>query len=67
MTECLCTESAIVLGCDIHDAAMRPPARLSPDCRDGNHGKCDGLAWDLDLDETVPCECSRCLCGNQLA
>jgi hypothetical protein len=30
---------------------------LSPDCRDGNHFKCDGVAWDLKADEPTQCEC----------
>lgn len=29
----------------------------SPDCRDGNHGKCPGEAWDMERDEETPCEC----------
>jgi hypothetical protein len=57
--DCFCTEAAIVLGCPIHDADARP-ARLpvySPDCRDGNHQKCDGAAWDLNTDALAPCGC----------
>jgi hypothetical protein len=30
---------------------------MSPDCRDGNHQKCDGTAWDDDADEETTCEC----------
>lgn len=30
---------------------------LSPDCRDGNHHKCDGTAWSLLLDDRVQCDC----------
>lgn len=30
---------------------------LSPDCRDGNHTKCDGIGWSLDLDAHSPCQC----------
>lgn len=29
---------------------------LSPDCRDGNHQKCDGTAWSLELDDRVQCD-----------
>jgi hypothetical protein len=32
-------------------------ALLSPDCRDGNHFKCDGVAWNLQTDEPGQCEC----------
>jgi hypothetical protein len=31
----------------------------SPDCRDENHRKCDGVAWDLLADQ--PCDCG-CPC-----
>ena len=31
---------------------------LSPDCRDGNHGKCDGVAWDLEGDKPSNCNCA---------
>lgn len=34
--------------------------RLSPDCRDGNHQKCDRLAWNEEADETDYCMCD---CG----
>jgi hypothetical protein len=30
---------------------------LSPDCRDGNHTKCPGRAWNLILDDEVDCDC----------
>lgn len=33
---------------------------LSPDCRDGNHGKCDGVAWDEEKDEPTGCTCKEC-------
>lgn len=33
---------------------------LSPDCRDGNHTKCDGIAWDVEADGYAPCECTDC-------
>lgn len=33
---------------------------LSPDCRDGNHQKCDGVAWDLVADLPTACGCK---CG----
>lgn len=29
----------------------------SPDCRDGNHNKCDGTAWDLQTDAETRCSC----------
>jgi hypothetical protein len=35
---------------------------VSPDCRDGNHTKCDGQAWDEDRDELAGCRC-KCGCG----
>src|ERR1043166_866359 len=37
-------------------AEPRPPA-LSPDCRDQNHTKCDGVAWDEEADEPTNCQC----------
>ncbi|URC18088.1 hypothetical protein QEO76_gp49 [Arthrobacter phage Cole] len=37
---------------------------LSPDCRDGNHTKCDGVAWDLELDGPSACECD-CQCNGK--
>lgn len=40
--------------------------RLSPDCRDGNHGKCDGVAWNLETDAPDFCQCS-CGCGQPAA
>ncbi len=36
----------------------------SPDCRDENHGKCDGVAWDLELDIPSACECD-CQCNGK--
>jgi hypothetical protein len=30
---------------------------VSPDCRDANCGKCDGVAWDLVADAPTDCEC----------
>jgi hypothetical protein len=32
---------------------------VSPDCRDDNHGKCQGYGWDLEFDamDTCPCTC----------
>lgn len=30
---------------------------LSPDCRDGNHRKCDEKAWDEIEDEPTECGC----------
>lgn len=30
---------------------------ISPDCRDGNHQKCDGIAWDMAADEATSCKC----------
>lgn len=38
---------------------------LSPDCRDNNHQKCDGLAWDDELDETTACHCTDCDCYDR--
>jgi hypothetical protein len=34
-----------------------PVLQVSPDCRDGNCGKCYGEAWDLEADAPVECEC----------
>jgi hypothetical protein len=34
-----------------------PVMHISPDCRDGNCGKCDGVAWDLEADAPTDCEC----------
>jgi len=30
---------------------------VSPDCRDKNHTKCDGVAWDEQRDEPTACQC----------
>lgn len=30
---------------------------LSPDCRDGNHQKCDTVAWDNEADNYTTCDC----------
>jgi hypothetical protein len=30
---------------------------LSPDCRDGNHQKCDRVAWDEEEDDGTDCGC----------
>lgn len=35
------------------------PAKLSPDCRDGNCSKCDGNAWDMLRDKLTACECKH--------
>jgi hypothetical protein len=32
---------------------------LSPDCTAGKHDWCDQVAWCVECDEAVPCEC-RC-------
>jgi hypothetical protein len=34
---------------------------LSPDCRDENHQKCPGEAWDVEADQPAPCQC-ECAC-----
>lgn len=39
---------------------------LSPDCRDNNHTKCDGVAWDLEDDMASACECD-CQCNGKAA
>ncbi|AZS11744.1 hypothetical protein HOU96_gp46 [Arthrobacter phage Maja] len=39
---------------------------LSPDCRDNNHSKCDGVAWDLEIDMASACECD-CQCNGKAA
>ncbi len=36
---------------------------ISPDCRDGNHRKCDGQAWDVDADDVTGCGCPGCVCN----
>jgi len=33
---------------------------LSPDCRDGNHHKCDTIAWNEATDDYTSCECGEC-------
>lgn len=33
------------------------PVYPSPDCRDGNHHKCDLQAWDEITDQPTKCEC----------
>ena len=33
---------------------------LSLDCRDGNHTKCDTVAWDMEKDNYTTCECTKC-------
>lgn len=30
---------------------------VSPDCRDGNHRKCYGDAWDVEADAATVCGC----------
>lgn len=37
---------------------------VSPDCRDGNHTKCDGSAIDLTTDTIEFCRCDAegCIC-----
>lgn len=32
---------------------------LSPDCRDGKHAICNGIAWSLLADAPVECECDH--------
>lgn len=41
-------------------------SNVSPDCRDGNHGKCFGTAWDLSIDEATACDC-ECGCSAEWA
>lgn len=33
------------------------PDPVGPDCRDGKHPACDGLALDEHIDQIVACEC----------
>lgn len=42
---------------DIKEGSMNPNP-LSPDCRDDNHRKCDGRAWDDDTDALASCGCT---------
>lgn len=37
---------------------MRPRTPRSPDCRDSNHRKCDGQAWDDTTDALASCGCT---------
>jgi hypothetical protein len=37
---------------------------VSPDCRDGNHHKCDGAAWCMADDDYVICHCDCGRCGR---
>lgn len=30
---------------------------IDPDCRDGKHRACIGIAWDDNFDHIVDCEC----------
>lgn len=39
---------------------MASKPRISPDCRDNNHQKCDTVAWDIEADMPVSCECTDC-------
>lgn len=39
--------------------AEHPQPALSPDCRDQNHQKCDGIAWDEEADDFGVCACSH--------
>jgi hypothetical protein len=34
--------------------------RLCPECVQGKHGNCDGVAWNEALDREVDCVCERC-------
>lgn len=64
MSGCGCTEASVAEGCRVHDSRAVP---RSPDCRDGNHGKCDGTAWDLDHDALTRCGCRCGWCGKSAA
>lgn len=35
----------------------RPPAVVSPDCREANHHKCYGSAFDEQADRITACDC----------
>jgi hypothetical protein len=37
---------------------------MDPDCRDGKHRNCDGMAWSNELDRPAPCSCR---CHNRVA
>ena len=37
------------------DRTGLPAPTVSPDCRDGNHQKCDGVAWDMMRDQPTDC------------
>jgi hypothetical protein len=67
--DCFCTEDNVVAGCSVHDGrrgqlltGRMTETPISPDCRDGNHTKCPGDAWDLEKDELAGCRC-KCGCG----
>lgn len=42
---------------------------LSPDCRDENHQKCNGIAWNIFEDQAVECGCEHpeCVCTPEKA
>lgn len=42
------------------DYRQQTAGPLSPDCRDGNHHKCDGTAWDEATDDITGCTCKVC-------
>lgn len=45
---------------DVALKAERPRVRLCPECRDGKHRNCTGVAFTDDTDEQVPCPCHDC-------
>lgn len=38
--------------------------QICPECRQGKHRNCDGLAWDFDIDKMVDCRCPHCTEGR---
>lgn len=33
---------------------------VCPECVQGKHVNCDGIAWDADIDEPTDCACIQC-------
>jgi hypothetical protein len=38
---------------------IMPEDHMCPECQQGKHQNCDGLAWDFEIDKLTHCDCEE--------
>jgi hypothetical protein len=46
-------------GPGIGEPDIMPEDHMCPECQQGKHQNCDGLAWDFEIDKLTHCDCEE--------